>query len=80
MKVLIDSSEYKLDICDVDVIYVDSNRFKALSEASDDNIIDTKVEWLYAYVVDHKIDIVFVEDKQIAIRLKELGIIVVRII
>lgn len=80
MRVLIDSNEYRLDVHNVDIMYVDSSKFKALSATVDESNEDTRTEWLYAYVIDHSIDVVFVEDNAIAARLKELDIKVVRIV
>ena len=80
MKILVDSSSYKIDLNDVDVLYVDSSKLRVLSMIADENSTYVRVEWLYAYVVDHEIDIVFVHDDMIALGLKDLDITAVRIV
>lgn len=80
MKILVDSSSYKIDLNDVDVLYVDSSKLRVLSTIADENSTDVRVEWLYTYIVDHEIDIVFVNDDMIALGLKDLGITAVRIV
>lgn len=80
MKVLIDSNAYRLDVHGINIIYVDSSKFKALSATIDESNEDTRTEWLYAYAIDHDVDVIFVENSIIALKLKELGIKVVRIV
>ena len=81
MKIIVDSTTQRtLPLDNVTVLSVDSSRHHTLTDSTRDCNLQIRSEWLYSMYVDKQVDLLVVEDGNVAMVLNVLGVPVVSLV
>lgn len=81
MKIIIDSTTQRtLPLDNVTVLSVDSSRHHTLTDNTQGCSLQIRSEWLYSMYVDKQVDLMVVEDGNLARVLNVLGVPVVSLV
>ena len=81
MKIIVDSTTQRtLSLDNVAVLSVDSSRHHTLTDNTRGCNVQIRAEWLYSMYVDKQVDLLVVEDGNVARVLNVLGVPVVSLV
>ena len=81
MKIIVDSTTQRtLPLDNVTVLSVDSSRHHTLTDSTKNCNTQIRAEWLYSMYVDKQVDLLVVEDDNVARVLNVLGVPVVSLV
>ena len=81
MKIIVDSTTQRtLPLDNVTVLSVDSSRHNTLTDNTRGCNVQIRAEWLYSMYVDKQVDLLVVEDGNVARVLNVLGVPVVSLV
>ena len=81
MKIIVDSTTQRtLPLDNVTVLSVDSSRHQTLTDNTRGCNVQIRAEWLYSMYVDKQVDLLVVEDSNVARVLNVLGVPVVSLV
>ncbi len=81
MKIIVDSTTQRtLPLDNVTVLSVDSSRHHTLTDNTQGCNVQIRAEWLYSMYVDKQVDLLVVEDGNVARVLNILGVPVVSLV
>ena len=81
MKIIVDSTTQRtLPLDNVTVLSVDSSKHHTLTDSTKDCNLQIRAEWLYSMYVDKQVDLLVVEDGNVARVLNVLGVPVVSLV
>lgn len=81
MKIIVDSTTQRtLPLDNVTVLSVDSSKHRTLTDNTRGCNVQIRAEWLYSMYVDKQVDLLVVEDGNVARVLNVLGVPVVSLV